>query len=82
MRLNLVRMEHAPTHSKTNVLTLEACATRAGFALGCAYSTSDEYEADVIRSRRAAGAYGVSYQAEFAMAAAAIAACLVLYLAH
>jgi hypothetical protein len=75
-------MEHSRTHSKTNVLTLEACATRAGFALGCAYSSSDEYEADVIRSRRAAGAYSISYQAEFGMAAAVIAVLALAYLAH
>ena len=82
MRPNLGGMEHARTHSKTNVLTLEACATRAGFALGCAYSSSDEYEADVIRSRRAAGAYGISYQSEFAMGAAAILVLALAYLAH
>jgi hypothetical protein len=75
-------MEHPRTHSKTNVLALEACATRAGFALGCAYSSSDEYEADVIRSRRAAGAYSTSYQGEFAMAAAVIAVLALAYLAH
>jgi hypothetical protein len=34
---------------------LEACA---GLALACAYSSSDEYEAEVIAVRRAAGAYG------------------------
>jgi uncharacterized membrane protein YbaN (DUF454 family) len=34
---------------------LEACA---GLALACAYSSSDEYEAEVIQARRKAGAYG------------------------
>jgi len=47
-------MTHAHSHSRTNALALEVCATRAGFALGCAYSSSDEYEADVIKNRRAA----------------------------
>ena len=34
---------------------LQACA---GLALACAYSSSDEYEAELIRARRSAGAYG------------------------
>jgi hypothetical protein len=33
-------------------------AERAGMALACAFSSSDEFEADVIRERRAAGFYG------------------------
>lgn len=64
------------------MLALESCATRAGFALGCAYSSSDEYEAEVIRRRRAAGAYGVSYHREFAMVAATLAVLTLLYLVH
>jgi hypothetical protein len=40
-----------------NALVLEANAVHAGLALGCRYSSSDEYEAEVIRIRRAAGAY-------------------------
>jgi hypothetical protein len=75
-------MGQAHAHSNPNVLALEACATRAGFALGCAYSSSDEYEAEVIRSRRAAGAYAVSYHREFAMVAAALAVLAVLYIVH
>ena len=75
-------MEHARTHSKANVLALEACATRAGFALGCAYSSSDEYEAELIASRVAAGAYRTSYQGELAMAAVAILVLALAYLAH
>ncbi|MFL5039823.1 MAG: hypothetical protein ACJ8D0_08455, partial [Xanthobacteraceae bacterium] len=64
----------------TNVPALEADAACAGVALACIYSSSDEYETDVIRRRRAAGAYGVSYQRELVMAAAAVATCLLLYL--
>jgi hypothetical protein len=37
---------------------LEANAVSAGLALACAYSSSDEYEAEVIAIRRSAGAYG------------------------
>ena len=31
---------------------------RAGFALACSYSNSNEYEAELIAVRRKAGAYG------------------------
>jgi hypothetical protein len=41
----------------TEELTLQAHVERAGCALACAYSSSAEFEAAVIRSRRAAGAY-------------------------
>ncbi|HZP77168.1 MAG TPA: hypothetical protein VFB45_13580 [Pseudolabrys sp.] len=37
---------------------LAAQAERAGFALACPFSSSDEFDAAVIRARRAAGAYG------------------------
>jgi hypothetical protein len=37
-------------------------------ALACAYSSSDEYEAEVIAVRRAAGAYG-SHRRHAAIAA-------------
>jgi hypothetical protein len=33
-------------------------AQRAGLALACAFSSSDEFEAEVIRARREAGAFG------------------------
>ena len=69
-------------HGQARALALEANAACAGLALACTYSSSDEFEADVIRSRRAAGMYGVSYQREFTMTALAIAACVLLYLAH
>ena len=37
---------------------LALAAQRAGVALGCAFSSSEEFEADIIRVRRAAGVYG------------------------
>jgi hypothetical protein len=42
----------------TEVLALQAHVERAGCALACAYSSSDEFEAAVIRAKRNAGAYG------------------------
>lgn len=37
--------------------TLEASVARAGVALACCYSTAEEYEAEIIKVRRAAGAF-------------------------
>jgi hypothetical protein len=66
----------------TPALALEANAACAGLALGCAYTSSDEYEAEIVRVRRAAGAYGSSHQRQayiaFAMTAAAIVALLLV----
>ena len=62
--------------AQAQAFALEANVACAGLALGCAYSSSDEYEAEVIQVRRQAGAYGShrrqAYVA-FALAAAAIA---------
>jgi hypothetical protein len=41
-----------------DVVALEADLARAGCAWACPYSSSDEFEAAVIRARRRAGAYG------------------------
>jgi len=40
-----------------DVVALEADLARAGCAWACPYSSSDEFEAAVIRARRQAGAY-------------------------
>jgi hypothetical protein len=37
---------------RSDALALQAIAERAGCALGCAYSTTDEFEEAVIRARR------------------------------
>jgi hypothetical protein len=65
-----------PSGQRTGMLALEANADRARRALACAYSSSDEFEADVIRARRQAGAYGPRRQQQ-AVVAVAIAAALV-----
>jgi hypothetical protein len=43
---------------EADLLALRASAERAGAALACVFSTSAEYEADLINTRRAEGAYG------------------------
>jgi len=55
---------------------LEANAARAGLALGCRYSSSDEYEAEIIRARREAGVYGPRRQQRQACLVFAVAVAL------
>jgi hypothetical protein len=42
---------------EADIAALKFAADRAGTALACAFSSSDEFEADIIRERRAQGAY-------------------------
>jgi hypothetical protein len=42
----------------SDLLALDA--ERAGAALACAFSSSDEFDAAIIKARREAGAYGPS----------------------
>ena len=42
---------------EADLLALRASAERAGMALACLFTSSDEYEADIIRERRASGAF-------------------------
>ena len=59
---------------------LEASVERAGTALACVYSTSDEFEAAVIRARRKAGQIGPRHigQLRFVLGATAVAALMML----
>lgn len=51
------------SHSRTiadleaDIVALRAAAERAGTALACLFSSSDEFEAAVVRVRREQGAY-------------------------
>jgi hypothetical protein len=42
---------------EADILALRAAAERAGTALACLFSSSDEFEAAVVRVRREQGAY-------------------------
>jgi hypothetical protein len=42
---------------EAELLALRAAAERAGVALACLFSSSDEFEAAVVKGRRQAGAY-------------------------
>jgi len=46
--------------AETDIAALKFAADRAGTALACTFSSSEEFEADLIRERRAQGAYGPS----------------------
>jgi hypothetical protein len=48
---------------EADLVALRAAAERAGSALACLFSSSDEYEADLIRVRRAAGAFKPRHRA-------------------
>jgi hypothetical protein len=48
-------MARAFSNSAVQMLAIDA--ERAGAAMACRYSSSDEYEAALIAERRAAGAY-------------------------
>ena len=68
----------------SEVATLEDSVARAGAALGCSYSSSAEYEAELIAERRAAGSYGRPCRAWLLRAcavAAGLAAVVVLIFA-
>jgi len=60
---------------------LETNAACAGLALACAYSSSDEYEAEIIQARRKAGAYGSQHRPAYVALAVAAAAIVVMFLA-
>lgn len=61
------------SHASANqaALSLEAHARHAGFAWGCQYSSSAEYDAALIAERRAAGIYGPKRQRRQILTAAA-----------
>jgi len=71
----MCRMSYQRFQNGSDAVALEASA---GLALACAYSSSDEYEAELIQVRRQAGAYGARHHRQayviFALAAAAIVA--------
>src|SRR5947209_5424530 len=48
---------------EADIVALRAAAERAGTALACLFSSSDEFEAAVVRRRREQGAYRSQTQA-------------------
>ena len=77
--------EKTPAQARAlRVESLEYNAARAGTALGCSYSSSTEYEAELIAARRAAGVYAPKrnpWLVRVAAVAAGLAAVVILVLA-
>ena len=73
----------SPARPRADALALQMNAERAGFAWACPFSSSDEFEAAVISSRRRAGAYGPTrlrrYVLYTSVAAAAMAGSYLLF---
>jgi len=59
---------------RANVVTLQMDAERAGLAWACPFSSSAEFEAAVISSRRRSGAYRSARLRRYAVRAAVLAA--------
>jgi hypothetical protein len=72
-----------PSRLQADMLALQVSAERAGCALGCPFSSSDEFEAAVIRTRLDAGIYGPKRRRRYAlyagtaMSALAVLACMI-----
>jgi len=64
----------------SEILALQDHVMRAGGAWACAYSSSAEFEAAVIRSRRASGAYRPLRYRRYLICAGASAGMLLLAL--
>jgi hypothetical protein len=47
---------------ESDLVALRATAERAGTALACLFSSSDEFEAEVIRAKRAQGAFPAQHR--------------------
>jgi hypothetical protein len=69
---------------ESDLLALNACVERAGVALGCCYSTSEEFEAEAVQTYREQHAFARHVMqlrlALGATAAVSLAALLVLTL--
>jgi hypothetical protein len=55
---SLMPQPRAIAELEADIVALRAAADRAGTALACLFSSSDEFEAAVVRLRREQGAYG------------------------
>jgi hypothetical protein len=58
-----------PSQLSADMLALESNVERAGRALACAFSSSAEFEAAVVRSKLAAGSYGPKRRRRLALLA-------------
>ena len=66
---------------EADLAALRATAERAGLALACLFASSDEFEAEIIRERRARGAFRRPLQHRLRLAALVGALALAFLLA-
>jgi hypothetical protein len=64
--------------TRTALLVLESSAAHAGSAMACAFSSSAEFEAAVIRSRLDAGVYGPKRRQRYVLCAGAATGMLIV----
>jgi len=71
-------MSHSRTiaNLEADIVALRAAAERAGTALACLFSSSDEFEAEIVRVRREQGAYKAQTRAWHPLRWAALIACI------
>ena len=65
---------------EADLIALRAAAERACTALACLFSSSDEFEAEVIKARREAGAFRRHRKSSPALAIAATALLVLAFL--
>jgi hypothetical protein len=77
---SILRMNASRTIAdlEADLAALRASAERAGTALACLFSTSDEFEAEVVRVRREQGAFGTPRRKRNPLLATALVCVLAL----
>jgi len=63
---------------EADIVALRATAERAGTALACLFSSSDEFEAAVVRLRREQGAYRAQMRARHPLRTGVLTALIAL----
>jgi len=73
-------MSHTRTIAdlEADIVALRAAAERAGTALACLFSSSDEFEAEVVRVRREQGAFRAQSRSWYPFRAAVLVALIAL----
>lgn len=73
-------MSHTRTIAdlEADIVALRAAAERAGTALACLFSSSDEFEAEVVRVRREQGAFRARNRSWYSLRAAVLVALIAL----
>jgi hypothetical protein len=65
---------------RPDLLTLENTVARAGSAMACPFSSSDEFEAAVVKSKLDAGVYGPKRRRRHALYAGAVTLVILVWM--